>query len=146
MHVIILLHALHWHYMHYIKLHTLGGFSTSFAGLCYPLTALIHAANMLNTHEDLRSRPATWMVSGFLPHVDPEIAKYPREGGNSVSVHNVELMAQCLDCLFEGWNETYADPLPMEFADCKTRLTHVVAALSMTDQQEADKLLGDPLS
>ena len=26
------------------------------------------------------------------------------------------------------------------------RLTHVVAALSMTDQQEADKLLGDPLS
>ena len=43
-------------------------------------------------------------------HVDPEIAKYPREGGNSVSVRNVELMAQCSDCLFEGWNETYADP------------------------------------
>ena len=41
------------HYMHYIKLHTHGGFSTSFAGLCYPLTALFHAANMLNTHEDL---------------------------------------------------------------------------------------------
>ena len=52
--------------------HTLGGFSTSFAGLCYQLTALFHAANMLNTHEDLRSRPATWMVSGFVPHVDPE--------------------------------------------------------------------------
>ena len=67
---------------------------------------------MLNTHEDLRSSPTTWMVSGFVPHVDPEIAKYPREGGNSLSVRNVELMAQCLDCLFEGWNETYADPLP----------------------------------
>ena len=52
---------------------------------------------MLNTHEDLRSRPTTWMVSGFVPHVDPEIAKYPREGGNSVSVRNVELMAQCLE-------------------------------------------------
>ena len=91
MHVIISLHALHSDYMHYIKLHTLGGFSTFFAGLCYPLTALIHAANMLNTHEDLPSRPATWMVSGFVPHVDPEIAKYPREGGNSVSVRNVEL-------------------------------------------------------
>ena len=52
MHVTILLHALHGHYMHYIKLHTLGGFSTSFAGLWYPLTALFHAANMLNTHED----------------------------------------------------------------------------------------------
>jgi hypothetical protein len=32
----------------------------------------------------------------------------------------------------------------MEFADGKTRLTHVVAALSISDQQEADKLLGDP--
>jgi hypothetical protein len=31
-------------------------------------------------------------------------------------------------------------PLPMEFADGKTRLTHFVAALSITDQQEADKL------
>ena len=34
----------------------------------------------------------------------------------------------------------------MEFADGKTRLTHVVADLSISDQQEADKLLGDPLS
>ena len=65
------------------------------------------------------------MVSGFLPHVDPEIAKYSSTGGNSISVRNVELMAQCSECLFEGWNETYADLLPMEFADGKTRLTHV---------------------
>ena len=33
----------------------------------------------------------------------------------------------------------------MEFSDGKIRLTHVVAALSISDQQEADKLLGDPL-
>jgi hypothetical protein len=47
----------------------------------------------------------------------------------------------------EARNETYAEQLPMEFADSsKTRLTHVVAALSIFDQQEADKLLGDPLS
>ena len=63
-----------------------------------------------------------------------------------MSVLNMELMSQCSECLFEGWNETYADQLPMEFADGKIRLTHVVAALSITDQQEADKLLGDPLS
>ena len=63
----------------------------------------------------------------FLPHVDPEIAKYSSTGGNSISVCNVELMAQCLECLFEGWNsdKTYADLLPMEFAGGKTRLTHV---------------------
>ena len=78
--------------------------------------------------------------------IDPGIAKYPKEGGNSISVRNVELMAQCSNCLFQGWNEAYADPLPMEFADGKTRLTHVVAALSISDQQEADKQLGDPLS
>jgi hypothetical protein len=47
-----------------------------------------------------------------------------------MSVCNVELMSQRPECLFEGWNETYADPLPMEFADGKIRLTHVVAALS----------------
>jgi hypothetical protein len=34
----------------------------------------------------------------------------------------------------------------MEFVDGKTRLTHIVAALSSSDQQEADKLLDDPLS
>jgi hypothetical protein len=34
--------------------------------------------------------------------------------------------------------------MPMEFANGKTRLTHVVAALSISDQQKADKLLGDP--
>ena len=115
-------------------------------GLSCLLTTPFNAANMLNTHDDLRSCPATWMVSGCLPHIDPEIAKYPRDGGNSISVRNVELMAQCSDRLLQGWNEPYADPLPMEFADGKTRLTHVVATLSITDQQEADKLLGDPLS
>ena len=86
------------------------------------------------------------MVAGFLPHIDPAKAKYPKDGGNSIAVSNVELMAQCNECLFECWNETYAEPLPMEYADGKTRLTHAVAALSITDQQEADKLLGDPLS
>jgi hypothetical protein len=73
--------------------------------------------NMLNAYKDLRSRQSTWMVAGFVPHMDPEIAKYPKQEGNAASVCNVEIMAQCLDCLFEGWNETYAEPLPMELAD-----------------------------
>ena len=102
---------------------------------------------MLNTYEELRSRPGTWMVAGFLPHIDPAIAKYPKEGGNSASVRNVELMAACSECLFQGWNKTYSDPVPTEFADAQTTLMHVVAeALSISDQKEADKLLGDPLS
>ena len=74
---------------------------------------------MLNTHEELRSRPTTWMVSGVLPHIDPEIAKYQKSGGNSASFYNVELTAQCSECLFQGWNEIYADLMPTEFADGK---------------------------
>ena len=121
-------------------------FST-FAGHPAPLTFCFSTANMLNTHEELRSRPGTWMVAGFLPNIDSEIAKYQKERGNSASVCNVELMEQCLECLFQGWNKTYSDPVPMEFADAQTTLIHVVAAaLSISDQQEADKLLGDPLS
>ena len=46
------------------------------------------------------------MVAGFLPHIDHTIAKYPKDGGNSASIRNVELMAQCSKCLFQGWNET----------------------------------------
>ena len=121
-------------------------FST-FAGHPAPLTFCFSTANMLNMHEELRSRPGTWMVAGFLPHIDPAIAKYQKERGNSASVCNVELMEQCLECLFQGWNKTYSDPVPMEFADAQTTLIHVVAAaLSISNQQEADKLLGDPLS
>ena len=100
-----------------------------FAGFSCPLTAPCRhcrAANRFNTHEALRCRPTTWMVSGFLPHIDPAIAKYPNDRGNSMSVCKVELMSQYSECLFEGWNETYADQLPMEFADGKIRLTHVV--------------------
>ena len=72
------------------------------------------------------------MVSGFLPHIDPEIAKYKKDGGNSISVRNVELMAQCSECLFEGWNETYADPLPMEFADGKLHRHSVYIQFKLT--------------
>ena len=73
------------------------------------------------------------MVGGFLPHIDPEIAKCQKTGGSSANVLNVELTTQCSECLFQGWNETYADPLPMEFTDGKILLTHVVAALSISD-------------
>ena len=114
------LHALHAITYNYKQLHVFGIQQIPFVPfMCRinSMTVLCFAANMLNTHEDLRSRPGTWMVAGFLPHIDHAIAKYPKEGGNSASVRNVELMAQCSECLFQGWNETYTDPVPMEFAD-----------------------------
>ena len=57
---------------------------------------------MLNSHEELRYRLTTWMVSRCLPYIDPEITKYQNAGGNSASVHNMLLMAQYSECLFLG--------------------------------------------
>jgi hypothetical protein len=83
-------------------------FITPLAVFSCPLTALYHSANMLagNTYETLCCSLSIWMVSGFLPHIYPAIAKYPKEGGNSISVCNIALVAQWSECLFEGWNET----------------------------------------
>jgi hypothetical protein len=98
-----------------MQCHAPGDFSTSFAGLCCPLTVLFHAVNTLNTHEDLQSRLFIWMVAIFAPQIDPDIAKYPKLGlgGNYVNVCIVELMAQCSSYLFQGWNETYLEQMPM---------------------------------
>jgi hypothetical protein len=98
-----------WHYINYMPLHALIiPLLQGNVGFSCLLTAQCHAANMLNTHETLCCRPTRWMVSGVLPHIDPEIAKYPKNRGNSISFHKVELMAQCSECLLEGWNKTYA--------------------------------------
>jgi hypothetical protein len=106
-----------WHYINYMPLHALIiPLLQGNVGFSCLLTAQCHAANMLNTHETLCCRPTRWMVSGFLPHIDPEIAKYPKNREHSISVGNVETVE-----LME--QPDYADLLPMEFADGKTRLT-----------------------
>ena len=69
------------HFLHYTLLHALNGFSTSFAGLCCPLTVLFKAVTMINAHEGLQSSQSTWMVVAFVPHIGPGIAKYPSKGG-----------------------------------------------------------------
>ena len=64
----------------YIQLHFFGIQQILVPCICIEnsLTLQCFAANMLNTHEDLRDRPGTWMVAGFLPHIDHAIAKYPK--------------------------------------------------------------------
>ena len=58
-------------------------------------------------HEDVRGRPSTWFVACFLPSLGSD-SKWDEHGGNSKSVRNAELMMECNDCLFEGWNEQTA--------------------------------------
>jgi hypothetical protein len=62
------------------------------------------AANLFNVHADLRARPSTWFVACFIPTLGPE-SKWDERGGNSKAVRNTELMMECNDCLYEGWNE-----------------------------------------
>ena len=67
----------------------------------------VWAGNLLNLHEDYRGRPSTWYVCCFLPSLGAE-SRWDDRGGNSKSVRNTELMMECNDCLFEGWNEQTA--------------------------------------
>ena len=63
---------------------------------------------LINVHENIRSRPSTWMVAAFLPVSGPD-AKWDERGGNSMAVRNTELMMECNGCLLEGWNEQTAN-------------------------------------
>ena len=62
---------------------------------------LLFTANLINVHEKIHSRPATWMVAAFLPVPGVE-STWDERGGNSNAVRNTELMMECNDCLFEG--------------------------------------------
>ena len=72
----------------------------------------VWAGNLLNLHEDYRGRSSTWYVCCFLPSLGAE-SRWDDRGGNSISVRNTELMMECNDCLFEGWNEQTATTHPL---------------------------------
>jgi hypothetical protein len=67
----------------------------------------LSTANLINVHENIRSRQSTWMVAAFLSVSGPE-SKWDEQGGNSMAVRNTEIMMECNDFLFEGWNEQTA--------------------------------------
>jgi hypothetical protein len=62
------------------------------------------AANLFNVHKNVRARPSTWFVPCLLPSLGPK-SRWDECGGNSMSVRSTELIMQCSDFLFEGWNE-----------------------------------------
>ena len=101
---------------------------------------LSFTASLLNVHEKIRSRPSTWMVAAFLPVSGVE-STWDERGGNSNAVRNTELMMECNDCLFEGWNEQTATTHIELWSDQSEVETHFVRVL---DKPEGDKMLGDP--
>ena len=103
----------------------------------------VWAGNLLNLHEDYRGRPSTWYVCCFLPSLGAE-SRWDDRGGNSKSVRNTELMMECNDCLFEGWNEKTATTHLEVWPDKSEVETHIVRAAHINDKPEGDKMLGDP--
>ena len=94
---------LHGHYIHYIYY------------ICYMVKHIlcfssqndlfcdVWAGNLFNVQEDVHGRPSTWFVACLLPNLGAD-SKWDERGGNSKSVRSTELMMECNDCLFEGWN------------------------------------------
>ncbi len=59
-----------------------------------------------NVHEDVRARPSTCVVACFLQPLGTKSGWDERWGNSkSVTVRSTELMVECKDCLFVGWNE-----------------------------------------
>ena len=83
------------------------------------------------------------MVVAFLP-VSGADSTWDVRGGNSKAVRSTELMMECNDCLFEGWNEQTAKTHIERWADKSEVETHIVRFGHIQDKQEGDKMLGDP--
>jgi hypothetical protein len=83
------------------------------------------------------------MVAAFLPVSGPD-SKWDERGGNSIAVRNTEIMMECNDCLFEGWNEQTAKTHIEMWPDKSEVETHIVRIGHILDKPEGDKMLGDP--
>ena len=104
---------------------------------------LLSTATLLNVYEKTRSRPSTWMVAAFYPVSGAE-STWDARGGNSKAVRGVELMMECNNCLYEGWNEQTKTTHCERWADKLEVETHIVRIGHIQDKPEWDKMLGDP--
>ena len=106
---------------------------------------LLLAASLMNSHEDIRNRPSSWIVVAFLPSLDADVSvQWDKAGGNSTAVHNTEIALHAWDALFEEFNEFSQQPRPMEWPDGQIAMTHALYFGSIVDKQEQDRLMADP--
>ncbi len=131
---------LHWFYMHYMSITCLTCLTSTFAMDLDTVffVLFLSTANLINVHENIRSRPSTWMVAGFLPVSGPDSKCDERGGnnpGNSMAVRNTEIMMECNDCLSEGWNEQTAKTHIEMWPDKSEGETHIVRIGHILDRQ-----------
>jgi hypothetical protein len=79
------------------------------------------------------------MVAAFLPVTGVE-STWDERGGNSNAVRNTELMMECNDCLFEGWNEQTVTTHIEMWSDQSEVEIHFVRVGHILDKLEGDKM------
>ncbi len=80
--------------------------------------------NLFDLNENMRSRPFAWMVVAFYPVSGAE-TKWDERGGNSKSVRSIELMMECNNCLYQGWNDQTATTHIERWLDKSEMETHM---------------------
>ena len=79
------------------------------------------------------------MVAAFYPVSGAESTWDARGGNSKAAVRGVELMMECNDCLYEGWNEQTKTTHCERWADKLEVETHIVRIGHIQDKPEGDK-------
>lgn len=95
---------------------------------------------MLNLHEDERSKPASWIPVGWIPHYDPDLAiDRPGTGVEGHQARQNEIFHACFRALLSEFSECEPEAEVIPWGDGMNRLTVFRLGGIIGDQQEADR-------
>ncbi len=79
--------------------------------------------SLMNIHEDMRAKPSSWTVLGWLPIIDEEKSLRPTQGYQCDSARNVRLHHQCWNLFLQTWPDIEDPARVIMYGDGKARLT-----------------------
>ena len=89
----------------------------------------------LNIHEDKRMKPENWIPLGWLPIINAEKSRRPKQGYEGSAARNCRLFHECWKRFLSNWNMFSTVHRIVIYADVIARETmHFIAAL-LGDQQ-----------
>ena len=98
------------------------------------------AVSLLNLHEDVRCKPASWVPVGWIPKYDPKLAVgRSTRGMTSHASRKVDLFHQCFRVLLQELVEQEG-LMDITWGDGITRTSFVRLGGFIGDQQEADRV------
>ncbi len=90
---------------------------------------------LLNIHEDMRAKPSSWTVVGWMPILDEDKSSRPSQGYYSDSARNVLLHHQCWNLFLQTWPDIEDPAHVIMYADGKARLTRHHLGACIGDMQ-----------